>query len=148
MKKKFSLLLFLIFILFFSACDKETNLYDLKTNLTNEDKVLKIIETLNWSHLEFKDFEIEDKDLIIFFEGENDLKRDPKAVFANSVLLNILIEDLENLSLYNDELIFGIDTEGTEMILEINFDKNIEDYRNSKDELNKLPKKLNKIKIE
>lgn len=134
---------------FLLACNK-VDLYDLKTDINNKDKILKIVEYLDWNKLKVEKVETEDKEIKITFSGnEPDSKnRDIKTMFTNGVYLLILVENSDAITYLYDRPSFSIDTKIANIVLDTNYNKNIIDYRNNREDFNELLTKLKEIKFE
>lgn len=134
---------------FLLACNK-VDLYDLKTDISNKDKILKIVECLDWNKLNVEKVETEDKEITITFSGnEPDSKnRDIKTMFTNGVYLLILVENSDAITYLYDRPSFSIDTKIANIVLDTNYNKNIIDYRNNREDFNELLTKLKEIKFE
>lgn len=150
MKKLFKIsIIFLITFLFLSACDNKS-LYSMKTDISDEKGVEKIINKLEWKENKLCDFKVKDKSLEINLEEDPNSSRDEntKELFINGVNL-LVLTDVDEVNYNGEDLDFsGIDKDFANEILTIKYDKKIEDLRKSEEAFNEVNEKLKNEKFE
>lgn len=146
MKKLIIILLF--FLIIFTSC-KRNDIYSLKTDLDNYEKVEELVKKLDWREDKICDVKIKDKNIKIYFENaKTDIhKENYKPYLVNGIYLLILTNADEILYYSSDENFFTVDTEIAEIILDANFKKSLNDYKNSKEDFNNLRKGLKNYRV-
>lgn len=138
----------LLLITFTTACANR-NLYQLKTNLSDREGVENIISQMDWDGDKVKDFEVKGKNIAITMSKDYedyDLKN-AKNFVVNAINL-IILTDAQNVDyLYDENLFFSIDYEIVDMILNTNYNKSIEDYKNNEEEFKKLQEYLKGFQV-
>ena len=139
----------LLLITFTTACANR-NLYQLKTNLSDREGVENIISQMDWDGDKVKDFEVKGKNIAITMSKDYeyyDLKN-AKNFVVNAINLIILTDAQDIDYIYNDEkLLLYIDYEMVDMILNTNYNKSIEDYKNNEEEFKKLQEYLKGFQV-
>ncbi|WP_010242688.1 hypothetical protein [Peptoniphilus rhinitidis] len=139
----------LLLITFTTACANR-NLYQLKTNLSDREGVENIISQMDWDGDKVKDFEVQGKNIAITMSKDYedyDLKN-AKNFVVNAINLIILTDAQDIDYIYNDEkLLLYIDYEMVDMILNTNYNKSIEDYKNNEEEFKKLQEYLKGFQV-
>ena len=138
----------LLLITFTTACANK-NLYQLKTNLSDREGVENIISQMDWDGDKVKDFEVKGKNIAITMSKDYedyDLKNS-KSFVVNAINL-IILTGAQNVDyLYDENLFFSIDYEMVDMILNTNYNKSIEDYKNNEEEFKKLQEYLKGFQV-
>lgn len=139
----------LLLIIFTTACANK-NLYQLKTDLSDKEGVHKIISQMDWDGDKVKEFEVKGKNIAITMSKDYedyDLKN-AKNFVVNAINLIILTDAQDIDYIYNDEkLLLYIDYEMVDMILNTNYNKSIEDYKNNEEEFKKLQEYLKGFQV-
>ncbi|MET3616890.1 hypothetical protein ABID14_000515 [Peptoniphilus olsenii] len=146
--KRIMCILFLL-ITFTTACTNK-NLYQLKTDLSDKEGVYKIISQMDWDGDKVKEFKVKDKNIAITMSKDYedyDLKNS-KSFIVNAINL-IILTGAQNVDyLYDENLFFSIDYEIADMIINTNFKKSVEYYRNDEEEFRKLQEYLKGFQVE
>ena len=94
MKKYFKILLvFAGLILLLTGCENKS-LYSMKTDLSNEKGLKKLIGSMDWVPYKLEDYKLRNKNLEIKVSGEPDISQDEsfKKTFINGVILLVLTD--------------------------------------------------------
>lgn len=138
----------LLLIIFTTACANK-NLYQLKTDLSDKEGVHKIISQMDWDGDKVKEFEVQGENIAITMSKDYedyDLKNS-KSFVVNAINL-IILTGAQNVDyLYDENLFFSIDYEIVDMILNTNYNKSIEDYKNNEEEFKKLQEYLKGFQV-
>lgn len=138
----------LLLITFTTACANR-NLYQLKTNLSDREGVENIISQMDWDGDKVKEFEVQGENIAITMSKDYedyDLKNS-KSFVVNAINL-IILTGAQNVDyLYDENLFFSIDYEIVDMILNTNYNKSIEDYKNNEEEFKKLQEYLKGFQV-
>ncbi|WP_273497725.1 hypothetical protein [Peptoniphilus rhinitidis] len=138
----------LLLITFTTACANK-NLYQLKTDLSDKEGVHKIISQMDWDGDKVKEFEVQGENIAITMSKDYedyDLKNS-KSFVVNAINL-IILTGAQNVDyLYDENLFFSIDYEIVDMILNTNYNKSIEDYKNNEEEFKKLQEYLKGFQV-
>lgn len=150
MKKYFKILLVLgALMILFTACENRS-LYPMKTNLSNEKGLEKLIGSIDWRPYKLEDYKVKDKDLEIKVSGEPDISKDEsfKKTFINGVIL-LVLTDAEEVRYSQEKLYFGeIDRDLANEILKIKYGKEVDDYKKSQEDFDNLIERLKNEKFE
>lgn len=150
MKKYFKILLVLgALMLFLTACENKS-LYPMKTDLTNERGLEKLIGSIDWRPYKLEDYKVKNRSLEIKLSGESDVSQDEsfKTTFINGVVL-LVLTDAEEVRYYEDKLYFGvIDRDLADEVLKIKYGKEVDDYKKSQEDFDKLVESLENEKFE
>ena len=150
MKKLFKIsLIFLITILFLSACGNRS-LYSMKTDLSDEAGLNKLVGSIDWRPYKLEDYKVKNKNLEVKLSGESDISQDEsfKKSFINGVVL-LILTDAEEVRYSGEDLYFSlIDKDLANEILKIKYGKEVDDYKNSQEDFDKLVESLENEKFE
>ncbi|MEF3318503.1 hypothetical protein [Peptoniphilus grossensis] len=146
MIKKIFILTFLL--IFTMACSK-TNLYSLKTDLLHKENVEKLINELNWENKDLKEIKIKEEKITIIFDNDKEYSQiNLKSYVVNSFYLMILT-NAEEISCENKiGSFFGINKKIADMFLSTQYNKSLDDIRNSEEEFHKLEKFMKNLKVD
>lgn len=146
MIKKIFILTFLL--IFTMACSK-TNLYSLKTDLLHKENVEKLINELNWENKDLKEIKIKEEKITIIFDNDKEYSQiNLKSYVVNSIYLMILT-NAEEISCENKiGSFFGINKKIADMFLSTQYNKSLDDIRNSEEEFHKLEKFMKNLKVD
>lgn len=146
MIKKIFILTFLL--IFTMACSK-TNLYSLKTDLLHKENVEKLINELNWENNDLKEIKIKEEKITIIFDNDKEYSQiNLKSYVVNSIYLMILT-NAEEISCENKiGSFFGINKKIADMFLSTQYNKSLDDIRNSEEEFHKLEKFMKNLKVD
>lgn len=150
MKKYFKFLFVLgVLMLFLTACENKS-LYPMKTDLSKERGLEKLVGSIDWRPYKLKDYKVKNKNLEIKLSVESDISQDEslKKAFINGVIL-LILTDAEEVSYTGEDLYFGsIDKEFANEILKIKYGKEVDDYKKSQEEFDNLVESLDNEKFE
>lgn len=150
MKKYFKILLVLgALMLFLTACENKS-LYPMKTDLSNEKGLEKLVGSIDWRPYKLEDYKVKNRSLEIKLSGESDVSQDEsfKTTFINGVVL-LVLTDAEEVRYYEDKLYFGvIDRDLADEVLKIKYGKEVDDYKKSQEDFDNLVESLENEKFE
>ena len=150
MKKYFKILLVLgALMLFLTACENKS-LYSMKTDLSNEKGLEKLIGSMDWGPYKLEDYKVRNKNLEIKVSGESDISQDEaaKAGFIYGVIL-LILTDAEEVRYAGEDLYFGfIDKDLANEALKIKYGKEVDDYKKSQEDFDNLIERLKNEKFE
>lgn len=150
MKKYFKILLvFAGLILLLTGCGNKS-LYSMKTDLSNEKGLEKLIGSMDWGPYKFEGVKIKDKALEIKLSGKAKANQDEafKTSFINGVVL-LVLTDAEEVKYSEEDLYFGfIDKDLANEALKIKYGKEVDDYKKSQEDFDKLIESLKNEKFE
>lgn len=130
--------IFLLLITFTTACANK-DLYQLKTDLSDEEGVHKIISQMDWDGDKVKKVEIEGKNIAITMTkdySDYDLKN-AESFLVNAINL-IVLTGAQNVDyLYDENIFLSIDYEVVDIIINTRFKKSVEHFRNNEEEFKK-----------
>lgn len=146
MIKKIFILTFLL--VFTIACSK-TNLYSLKTDLLHKENVEKLINELNWENKDLKEIKIKEEKITIIFDNDKEYSQiNLKSYVVNSFYLMILTNAKEISCENKIGSFFGINKKIADMFLSTQYNKSLDDIRNSEEEFHKLEKFMKNLKVD
>ena len=146
MIKKIFILTFLL--IFTMACSK-TNLYSLKTDLLHKENVEKLINELNWENKDLKEIKIKEEKITIIFDNDKEYSQiNLKSYVVNSFYLMILTNAKEISCENKIGSFFGINKKIADMFLSAQYNKSLDDIRNSEEEFHKLEKFMKNLKVD
>ncbi|WP_085875064.1 hypothetical protein [Peptoniphilus vaginalis] len=150
MKKYFKILLvFAGLILLLTGCGNKS-LYSMKTDLSNEKGLEKLIGSMDWGPYKLEGVKIKDKALEIKLSGKAKANQDEafKTSFINGVVL-LVLTDAEEVKYSEEDLYFGfIDKDLANEALKIKYGKEVDDYKKSQEDFDKLIESLKNEKFE
>lgn len=150
MKKYFKFLFVLgALMILFTACENRS-LYPMKTDLSNEKGLEKLIGSIDWRPYKLEDYKVKNKNLEIKLSGEPDISKDEsfKTGFINGVIL-LVLTDAEEVWYTGEDLYFSsIDKDLANEILKIKYGKEVDDYKKSQEDFDNLVKSLENEKFE
>lgn len=150
MKKYFKFLFALgVLMLFLTGCENKS-LYPMKTDLTNERGLEKLIGSIDWRPYKLEDYKVKNKSLEIKLSDEPDISKDEsfKTGFINGVIL-LILTDAEEVRYSGEELYFSlIDKDLANEILRTKYGKEVNDYKKSQEDFDNLVKSLENEKFE
>lgn len=130
--------IFLLLITFTTACANK-DLYQLKTDLSDEEGVHKIISQMDWDGDKVKKVKIEGKNIAITMTkdySDYDLKN-AESFLVNAINL-IVLTGAQNVDyLYDENIFLSIDYEVVDIIINTRFKKSVEHFRNNEEEFKK-----------
>lgn len=146
MTKKIFILTFLL--VFTIACSK-TNLYSLKTDLLHKENVEKLINELNWENKDLKEIKIKEEKITIIFDNDKEYSQiNLKSYVVNSFYLMILTNAKEISCENKIGSFFGINKKIADMFLSAQYNKSLDDIRNSEEEFHKFEKFMKNLKVD
>lgn len=146
MIKKIFILTFLL--VFTIACSK-TNLYSLKTDLLHKENVEKLINELNWENKDLKEIKIKEEKITIIFDNDKEYSQiNLKSYVVNSFYLMILTNAKEISCENKIGSFFGINKKIADMFLYAQYNKSLDDIRNSEEEFHKFEKFMKNLKVD
>lgn len=150
MKKYFKILLvFAGLILLLTGCENKS-LYSMKTDLSNEKGLEKLVASIDWGSYKLEDVKIKDKALEIKLSGKAKASQDEsfKTSFINGVIL-LVLTDAEEVRYSGEDLYFSsIDKDLANEILKIKYGKEVDDYKKSQEDFDNLVESLDNEKFE
>ena len=150
MKKYFKFLFVLgALMILFTACENRS-LYPMKTDLSNEKGLEKLIGSIDWRPYKLEDYKVKNKNLEIKVSGEPDISKDEsfKTGFINGVIL-LVLTDAEEVWYTGEDLYFSsIDKDLANEALKIKYGKEVDDYKKSQEDFDNLVKSLENEKFE
>lgn len=150
MKKYFKFLfVFVALMLFTTGCGGKS-LYSMKTDLSNERGLEKLVASIDWGPYKLEDVKIKDKALEIKLSGKAKASKDEafKTSFINGVVL-LVLTDAEEVKYSEEDLYFGfIDKDLANEILKIKYGKEVDDYKKSQEDFDNLVESLKNEKFE
>lgn len=150
MKKYFKFLfVFVALMLFTTGCGVKS-LYSMKTDLSNEKGLEKLVGRIDWKPYKLEDYKVRNKNLEIKVSGEPDISKDEsfKTGFINGVVL-LVLTDAEEVRYSGEDLYFSlIDKDLANEVLKIKYGKEVDDYKKSQEDFDKLIERLKNEKFE
>lgn len=150
MKKYFKFLFVLVaLMLFLTACENRS-LYPMKTDLSNERGLDKLIGSIDWRPYKLEEYKVKNKGLEIKVSGEPDISKDEsfKTGFINGVIL-LILTDAEEVRYSGEDLYFSlIDKDLANEVLKIKYGKEVDDYKKSQEDFDNLIERLKNEKFE
>ena len=150
MKKYFKFLFALgVLMLFLTGCENKS-LYPMKTDLTNERGLEKLIGSIDWRPYKLEDYKVKNKSLEIKVSGGSDISKDEsfKTGFINGVII-LILTDAEEVWYIGEDLYFSfIDKEYANEPLKFKYGKEVDDYKKSKEDFDNLIERLKNEKFE
>lgn len=150
MKKYFKFLFALgVLMLFLTGCENKS-LYPMKTDLTNERGLEKLIGSIDWRPYKLEDYKVKNKSLEIKLSDEPDISKDEsfKTGFINGVII-LILTDAEEVWYIGEDLYFSfIDKEYANEPLKFKYGKEVDDYKKSKEDFDNLIESLENEKFE
>ena len=150
MKKYFKFLFVLgALMILFTACENRS-LYPMKTDLSNEKGLEKLIGSIDWRPYKLEDYRVKNKSLEIKLSGEPDISKDEsfKTGFINGVIL-LVLTDAEEVWYTGEDLYFSsIDKDLANEALKIKYGKEVDDYKKSQEDFDNLVESLENEKFE
>lgn len=150
MKKYFKILLvFAGLMLLLTGCGNKS-LYSMKTDLSNEKGLEKLIGSIDWRPYKLEDYKVRNKNLEIKVSGEPDISKDEsfKTGFINGVIL-LILTDAEEVRYSGEDLYFSfIDKDLADEVLKIKYGEEVDDYKKSQEDFDNLIERLKNEKFE
>ncbi len=142
------ILIIVVFLL--TACRSNADIYGLKTEITNEENIKEILNTLDWKDYKFKAFEIDDNNIIVEFDGnyENFRDEDLKTLVENAIKTLVLVDKSEEVIYkYSDGEIFSMPRDFASEIVNVQFGEELDYYMDNAEKFNELESNLSGLKI-
>ncbi len=142
------ILIIVVFLL--TSCRSNTDIYGLKTEITNEENIKEILNTLDWKDYKFKAFEIDDNNIIVEFGGnyENFRDEDLKTLVENAIKTLVLVDKSEEVIYkYSDGEIFSMPRDFASEIVNVQFGEELDYYMDNAEKFNELESNLSGLKI-
>lgn len=136
-------------ILLLTGCGNKS-LYSMKTDLSNEKGLEKLVGSIDWKLYKLEDYKVKNRSLEIKLSEESDVSQDEsfKTTFINGVLL-LVLTDAEEVWYSGENLYFSsIDKEFANEILKVKYGKEVDDYKKSQEDFDKLVESLENEKFE
>ena len=136
-------------MLFLTACENKS-LYPMKTDLSNEKGLEKLVGSIDWRPYKLEDYKVKNRSLEIKLSGESDVSQDEsfKTTFINGVLL-LVLTDAEEVWYSGENLYFtSIDKDFANEILKTKYGKEVDDYKKSQEDFDILVESLENEKFE
>jgi len=150
MKKYFKFLfVFVALMLFTTGCGGKS-LYSMKTDLSNERGLEKLVGRIDWRPYKLEDYKVKNKALEIKLSGKAKASKDEafKTSFINGVVL-LVLTDAEEVWYSGEDLYFtSIDKDLANEILKTKYGKEVNDYKKSQEDFDNLVKSLENEKFE
>lgn len=150
MKRYFKFLFALgVLMLFLTGCENKS-LYPMKTDLTNERGLEKLVGIIDWRPYKLEDYKVKNKSLEIKLSDEPDISKDEsfKTGFINGVVL-LVLTDAEEVRYTGEDIYFSlIDKDLANEALKIKYGKEVDDYKKSKEDFDNLIESLENEKFE
>ncbi|WP_195443307.1 hypothetical protein [Peptoniphilus harei] len=150
MKRYFKFLFALgVLMLFLTGCENKS-LYPMKTDLTNERGLEKLVGRIDWRPYKLEDYKVKNKSLEIKLSDEPDISKDEsfKTGFINGVVL-LVLTDAEEVRYTGEDIYFSlIDKDLANEALKIKYGKEVDDYKKSKEDFDNLIESLENEKFE
>ena len=150
MKRNFKFLFALgVLMLFLTGCENKS-LYPMKTDLTNERGLEKLVGRIDWRPYKLEDYKVKNKSLEIKLSDEPDISKDEsfKTGFINGVVL-LVLTDAEEVRYTGEDIYFSlIDKDLANEALKIKYGKEVDDYKKSKEDFDNLIESLENEKFE
>lgn len=150
MKKYFKFLFVFAALMFFTTACENKSLYSMKTDLSNEKGLEKLIGSIDWRPYKLEDYKVRNKNLEIKVSGEPDISKDEsfKTTFINGVIL-LVLTDAEEVRYSEEKLYFGvIDRDLADEVLKIKYGKEVDEYNKSQEDFDNLVESLKNEKFE
>ncbi len=136
-------------MLFLTACENKS-LYPMKTDLSNEKGLEKLVGSIDWRPYKLEDYKVKNRSLEIKLSEESDVSQDEsfKTTFINGVLL-LVLTDAEEVWYSGENLYFtSIDKDFANEILKTKYGKEVDDYKKSQEDFDILVESLENEKFE
>lgn len=150
MKKYFKFLfVFAGIIILLTGCGNKS-LYSMKTDLSNEKGLEKLVGSIDWKPYKLEDYKVKNKKLEIKLSGKVKANQDEalKTSFINGVVL-LVLTDAEEVRYSGEDLYFSsIDKDLANEILRTKYGKEVNDYKKSQEDFDNLVKSLENEKFE
>ena len=150
MKKYFKFLfVFVALMIYLTACANKS-LYSMKTDLSNEKGLEKLVRRIDWRPYKLEDYKVKNKNLEIKLSGGSDIIKNEsfKTGFINGVVL-LVLTDAEEVRYTGEDIYFSlIDKDLANEALKIKYGKEVDDYKKSQEDFDKLIERLKNEKFE
>ena len=150
MKRYFKFLFALgVLMLFLTGCENKS-LYPMKTDLTNERGLEKLVGRIDWRPYKLEDYKVKNKSLEIKLSDEPDISKDEsfKTGFINGVVL-LVLTDAEEVRYTGEDIYFSlIDKDLANEALKFKYGKEVDDYKKSQEDFDNLLESLKNEKFE
>lgn len=150
MKRVYKILLSFVTLMFFITACGNKFLYSMKTDLSNERGLEKLVASIDWGPYKFEGVKIKDKALEIKLSGKAKANQDEafKTSFINGVVL-LVLTDAEEVKYSEEDLYFGfIDKDLANEILRTKYGKEVDGYKKSQEDFDNLVESLKNEKFE
>lgn len=150
MKRVYKILLSFVTLMFLLTACGNKSLYSMKTDLSNEKGLEKLVGSIDWGPYKFEGVKIKDKALEIKLSGKAKANQDEafKTSFINGVVL-LVLTDAEEVWYSGEDLYFtSIDKDLANEILKTKYGKEVNDYKKSQEDFDNLVKSLENEKFE
>lgn len=150
MKKYFKFLFVFVALMLFTTGCVGKSLYSMKTDLSNEKGLEKLVGRIDWRPYKLEDYKVRNKNLEIKVSGEPDISKDEsfKTGFINGVVL-LVLTDAEEVWYIGEDLYFSfIDKEYANEPLKFKYGKEVDDYKKSQEDFDNLLESLKNEKFE
>lgn len=149
MKKKYFLTILVLAAVVLILKPKNTSsLYELKTDISNENEVQKLVSGFDWKDYKIQEIKIEDEKVLISFEGESKEFKDEdfKTLVKNAISILVLAENSKSVEYLKDISILNIDRGFANIVVTQNIGKNLDYFSKDEKTFNELYQKLETIK--
>lgn len=150
MKRVYKILISFVTLMFLLTACGNKSLYSMKTDLSNEKGLEKLVGSIDWKPYKLEDYKVRNKNLEIKLSGEPDISKDEssKTGFINGVVL-LVLTDAEEVKYSGEDLYFtSIDKDLANEILKTKYGKEVNDYKTSQEDFDNLVESLNNEKFE
>ncbi|WP_277217958.1 hypothetical protein [Peptoniphilus vaginalis] len=150
MKRVYKILLSFVTLMFFVTACGNKSLYSMKTDLSSERGLEKLVASIDWGPYKLEDVKIKDKALEIKLSGKAKANQDEalKTSFINGVVL-LVLTDAEEVRYSGEDLYFSsIDKDLANEILRTKYGKEVNDYKKSQEDFDNLIERLKNEKFE
>lgn len=150
MKRVYKILLSFVTLMFFVTACGNKSLYSMKTDLSNERGLEKLVASIDWRPYKLEDYKVKNKNLEIKLSGGSDISKNEcfKTGFINGVVL-LVLTDAEEVWYSGEDLYFSlIDKDLANEILKTKYGKEVNDYKKSQEDFDNLIERLKNEKFE
>ncbi|WP_277221997.1 hypothetical protein [Peptoniphilus vaginalis] len=150
MKRVYKILISFVTLMFLLTACGNKSLYSMKTDLSNEKGLEKLVGSIDWKPYKLEDYKVKNKKLEIKLSGKAKANQDEvlKTSFINGVVL-LVLTDAEEVRYSGEDLYFSsIDKDLANEILRTKYGKEVNDYKKSQEDFDNLVKSLENEKFE
>ena len=150
MKKYFKFLFVFVALMLFTTGCRGKSLYSMKTDLSNEKGLEKLVGRIDWRPYKLEDYKVRNKNLEIKLSGGYKKRKNEsfKTGFINGVVL-LVLTDAEEVRYTGEDIYFSlIDKDFANEALKIKYGKEVDDYKKSQEDFDNLIERLKNEKFE